>query len=108
MIDEILERYDLKYEDLNKAERDTLMQWMDQLASNKLTLEDVKGYIRKMIFAVQQELTEVGHEEKKDILLKARLKNYMLLEAFLQGPEKAKERLESHLSLVGSKLGTKT
>jgi len=103
MIDEILERLNLKYENLNQTERDTLYGWLEQLSSKNLTLEDVRGYIQQMMFAVQQELTEVKHGRKKDMLLKARLKNYMLLEAFLDSPEKAKKRLEAHLSSLGQR-----
>lgn len=106
MIDEILERLNLKYEDLNQTERDTLHQWLEQLSDKKLTLDDVRGYIQQMMFAVQQDLTEARHGQKKDLLLKARLKNYMLLEAFLDSPEKAKKRLEAHLTTLGQKSST--
>lgn len=94
MIDQILERLGLKYEDLKPAERDTLATWMESLNKNQLTLEGVKGYIASMRDSVEQELTKTGHDTKQDLLLKARLRNYMLLEAFLSTPEKAKQALE--------------
>ena len=98
MIDEILQRMNLKYEDLNAAERETLTNWMQSVQKNVLTVEDVKKNIQAMKFAVEQELSGVGHNSKQDIFLKARLRNYMLLEAFLTSPEKAKEALERSLS----------
>jgi len=70
---------------------------MDQLSNRKLSVDDIREQIKQMMFAVQRELTSVKHRRKKDILLKARLKNYMLLDAFLNSPEKTKKRLEAHL-----------
>ena len=98
MIDELLERTGLKYEDLNKAERETLDSWMQALSKNELTLAGAKSYIISMRDAVEQELTQVGHNSKQDILLKARLRNYMLLEGFLSTPEKAKEAIGRAIS----------
>ena len=104
MIDEILKRYNLKYEDLDKSERETLHSWMEAIDKNKLTLEGVKSYISSMRDSVEVELTKIGHNSKEDIFLKARLRNYMLLEAFLSTPEKAKQALERSLaSLVPKK-----
>ena len=97
-IDEILEKYNLKYEDLNVGERETLHSWIEALGQKKLTLESVKEYVISMKSSVEQELTKVGHESKQDIFLKARLRNYMLLEAFLVTPEKAKKALEEAMT----------
>lgn len=94
MIDSILEKIGLKYEDLNTAERETLGSWMEALSKNQLTIEGVKGYIASMRDSVEQELTKTDHNSKQDLLLKARVRNYMLLEAFLSTPEKAKQALE--------------
>lgn len=103
IIDTVLEKFNLDYEDLNASERETLNKWLEQLSSRKLSIEDVKEYLKQMIFAVQNELTDVKHGRNKDMFLKARLKNYMLLDAFLDGPEKAKKRLEAHLSQITKK-----
>jgi len=97
-IDDILEKYNLKYEDLNVGERETLHSWMEALNDKKVTLESVKDYIVSMRSAVESELTKTGNETKQDLFLKARLRNYMLLEAFLLTPEKAKKALEEAMS----------
>ena len=94
MINEILERVGLKYNDLNSAERETLQTWTESLDKNKLTLADVKKHIPAMRDAVERDLTKAKLGSKQDLFLKARLRNYMLLEAFLSTPEKAKEALE--------------
>jgi hypothetical protein len=103
MIDQILEKVGLKYEDLNTAERETLGTWMEALSRNKLTLEGVKTYVSSMRDSVEQELTKTDLNSKQDLLLKARLRNYMLLEAFLSTPEKAQQALERSMAGLVSK-----
>jgi len=105
MLDELLKDKGLKYEDLNPVERETLHTWMEALQKSQITPERVKEYIGTMRDAVENELTKIGHESKQDIYLKARLRNYMLLDAFLTSPEKAKQQLERVLaSIAGPKI----
>lgn len=101
-MDEILTKLGLKFEDLSKAERDTLNTWLNALSKNTLSIEGIKGYIRSMRDGVESELTTVSNNSKQDLLLKARLRNYMLLEAFLTSPEKAKKQLELAISGIKS------
>ena len=110
MIDDILNKLNLKYEDLNSAEKETLDQWLELLSSKKLSLDDVKANIQQMKESVEQELSKTESNWftwflgwKKDYLLKARLRNYILLEAFLESPDKAKKALENMLSRVGER-----
>jgi hypothetical protein len=102
-INDILERVGLKYEDLNFDEKETLNGWMKQLQGNKLTLEDVRKNIVSMKESVEREITVVGLNTKQDTLLKARLRNYMLLEAFMTSPEKAEQALERQMAGLISK-----
>ena len=101
MLDEFLQKYGLKYEDLDKkgfsGERETLNKWLDTLSKNQITVEGIKIYIQNMRYSVEMELTKTGLNKQEDTFLKARLRNYMLLEAFLVGPEKAKEQLVKNL-----------
>jgi len=103
VMDDILQKIGLKYEDLTVVERETLFSWLNAMGKNALTIENVKTYIVSMRDAVEQELTQVGLNDEKDKLLKARLRNYMLLEAFLTAPEKAKKALEKAMSGVVSR-----
>lgn len=98
MLDKILEKYSLKFEDLNELEKETLQMWTQALNKNQLSVPRVKTYIQAMRDGVEQDLTKVGHNSKQDLFLKARLRNYMLLEAFLSTPEKAKQAIENALS----------
>lgn len=102
-MDEILQKYGLKFEDLSSAERDTLNQWMQSLSKNTLSVELIRGYVANMRASVEDELTKTDLNTKQDIFLKARLRNYMLFEAFLSTPAKAKQALEQALSgIVGN------
>ena len=103
MIDKILEKYNLKYEDLKTSERETLNTWINALSQSELTVSKVKDYLASMRASVEQELSQVGYNNTQDIFLKARLRNYILLEAFLSSPDKAKEALEKALLSVGKK-----
>ena len=103
MIDKILEKIGIKFEDLSVDEKDTLYKWIDDLEKNKLTIEGIRGYIASMKASVENELTKIGHESKQDIFLKARLRNYMLLEDFLSKPKKAKQAIEKALAGIINK-----
>ena len=104
MIDELLERVGLKYEDLSSVEKETLNTWMEALEKGQLNLEKIKEYVVSMKEAVEQELTKADLGSKQDLFLKARIRNYMLLDAFLSTPERAKQQIENSISgMVGRK-----
>ena len=105
MLDKLLEQVGLKYEDLNKLEKDTLDSWVKALQQNKVTPQTVKDYIGVMRESVEKDLTVAKLGSKQDLFLKARLRNYMLLEAFLTTPEKAKVALERAISGLVTKKG---
>lgn len=92
----LLEKFGLSYEDLNTAEKETYVAWLNDWENKKLDIVDVRNYIVAMKNAVAMELADTPYSDKdKGRILKARLKNYILLEAFLTAPEKARERLEA-------------
>lgn len=113
MFESLLEKYGLKFEELNSAERETYMQWLQSLQNKTLTVGSVRDYVQQMKDSVEAEL--VGFSEPKTlwdflfrkrrhVYLTARLRNYMLLIAFLTGPEKAKAAIERSVSNLRPKL----
>jgi hypothetical protein len=98
IIDDILARAGLKYEDLNEVEHEWLERQLEALSQKKITVSLIRDHISKMRESVELELTKVGHETKQDIFLKARLRNYILLEKFLSTPEDAKRQLNQMLA----------
>ena len=117
MIDELLAKRGLKYGDLTILEKETLNSWVAAVQQGQMTMEKVKSSITVMKEAVERELTEkkdsptnfisiltylipiIGlirkwYLDQHEVYLKARLRNYLLIEALLTMPEKAKEQLE--------------
>ena len=76
---------------------------METLQKGQVSVEKVKEYIVTMKEAVEAELAKSDLGSKQDLFLKARMRNYMLLDAFLATPEKAKQQIENAISgMVGS------
>lgn len=97
MIDEILSKFHVKYEDLSAIEKETLNSLLNAVQTQTLTTEKIKEAIGTMKRSVENELTDLiknNHSKEQDIFLKARLRNFMLLEDMLSGPDKAKRALE--------------
>lgn len=99
-VDEFLSKIGVPYEKLEEEERETLLGWLKNLSERQLSLEDVKTNVRKMADGVARELSEPELPKKKDIFLKARLRNYLLVLDFLTGPEEAKKGLERYMKNI--------
>ena len=106
-VDKILQRVNLRYEDLNRTERETLESMNESLAKNQVTLDTWKEALTNMRDSVEIELIDEPEfiyififrfVNRKQILLKARLKNYMLMLAFLDRPKKAQQAIDRAIS----------
>src|SRR3990167_4193032 len=104
MIDQLLEKVGLKYEDLNPSEKETLNVWLEALQKGQVSVEKIKDYITTMREAVEQEISKEPTfisififkvENPNLIRLQARLRNYILFGAFLSTPERAKQQMEN-------------
>lgn len=104
---EIEEKYGLKIEKLNSLEKETYYKMLDAVQKAQLDHLKLRDYIITMKEAVEKELINEPEfirifiwkfENRKQILLKARLQNYLLLEGFLISPDKAKQNLEDMIS----------
>lgn len=98
-----IEKKGIKIEDLTADEQQTYFTMLDAVNKAQLTPEKLKDYIMAMRDAVEQELIKTDLGADQDLFLKARLKNYMLLEAFLNSPERAKKALENSIAGVIAK-----
>ena len=96
LLDDILRDQGLNYEDLNSVEKETYNK--SNFSVQKLTVEDVKTYVANMKNSIALQLADTtfqnSADEEKNTLLKARLKNYILFEAFLLRPELAAEAFQ--------------
>lgn len=100
VLDQLLVKYGLKYEDLNNVERETLDSWMGALRQNQVTIEKIREYLTAMRDSLLLEVSDYKTGSVQDCLVKARIRNYTLLLAFLSTPEKAKEALERAIAGV--------
>jgi len=97
-LDRLLKAQGLNYEDLNPEEKLTYNKSSFNL--QKLTVSDVKNYVSDMKNSIALQLTDTPEESVAvRHILSARLKNYILLEAFLVRPEKAEEALNRQLEM---------
>ena len=127
LMDEVLQKNGLKYDELTIAERETLYSWIDAVKGNQVTLPKVRDWVSQMRYGVEQELTErhetpqswlsllglliplVGiirkwYADQRQVELKARLRSYTLLEAFLTSPERAEKNLEQAIASFASRI----
>ena len=100
MLSQLLAKFNLNYEDLNAAEKETLNEWVHSLETNELTLEKVKDYMKYLIEAVEREMATYDLSKNQDLFLKARLKNYLMISDFLTSPDKARKHIEQSIQAI--------
>ena len=96
-IDDFLKTLGLGYDELTEDERNTYHTWLEQLETNSLTIEDIRRHVKTMRQAVDVELAKHDNPRNQDRYLKARLQNYILLEAFLDTPERARRAFDKQI-----------
>ena len=95
-----LEDQGVNIEKLTADEKQTYFTMLDAVRESQLSVEKLRDYIIQMRSAVEQELVKTELSKDQDLFLKARLKNYMLLESFLISPEKAKRAYDDMVSSI--------
>ena len=103
IIDDILDKVGIKFNDLSIDEQETLHSWVGAVETAQMNSVKIKEYIQSMKQSVSLELSTSKLGKKEDMYLKARLRNYILLEAFLESPQKAKKALDRAISGIVSK-----
>ena len=116
VLDDILGKFNLNWSDLDTSghagEREYLLSMLDAIEQKQVTVQTIKEHIVNMKNAVEQQLIQEPEfnyififkvPNRKQIFLKARLENYLLLEAMLSAPEKAQKMIEQQLSGIKSR-----
>lgn len=124
--EEILSRFDLKYEDLLEDERRTLEGWLSEIEGGQLTVQMVQEHIEAMRDAVEEKLGEMKdapdswfgilsmliplygivkhwYHSQEELMLKARIRNYKLILAMLTRREKAEVAVERRLTAIAGR-----
>lgn len=105
-----LEEKGINIDSLNAVEQETYYKMLGEVQKAQMTPEKLREYVTTMREAISAELAkEPGFirififkvENPNLIKLQARLQNYILLEAFLNSPAKAKQALEEMVSNIG-------
>lgn len=114
MLDEWLDKKGLKYGDLTPEERQYATGLVNAIQTNALTIEKVREAIHGMKEAVERALVETDEftyflcfkwVNRKQVYLKARLQNYLLIEMLLSKPDKLKAQLDAGLNNIVSPVG---
>lgn len=107
-----LENKGIKIEELNAEEKQTYFSMLEMVKKSQMSPEKLRDYIVSMREAVTKDLVSEPEfirilffkfENRKQIYLKARLQNYMLLESFLISPEKAEQQLRGMIDTMIAK-----
>lgn len=123
--DDLLKRIGLSLEDLDKpghmGEKEAYFTLLQQSQTTPLTIEDFRKYFIRMRMSVEQELASrkaapqsfvsllsylipvIGlirkwYQDQEEIELKARLRNYLLLETFLYSPGIANQKHQGDIN----------
>lgn len=103
ILDEYFKKNNIKEEELTPEERQHIYNLADSVNQGQLTVDKIKTTISEMKFIVEKELVDEPEYiyififkvlNRKHIFLKARLKNYIFIEAMLDRSERAKKTLE--------------
>jgi len=101
-IQKYLESLGIKdFDDLRSDEKESYFKLLDLVEKSKITLDDIKKHIHAMRMGVEFSLATEKLNKSEDLYLKARLKNYILLESLFERPERAKEMLIQYTRVKG-------
>lgn len=98
LLDKLLSKRGLKWEDLTPEEREYASQLVNSVQKAQITVEDIRSFISASRDTLILEVSKHDTGSKEDLLIKARIRNYTMLLGFLSGPEKAKKALENAIA----------
>ncbi len=96
--DRILDQQGIKYENLSPEERALCNQ--DSNGVKAITVEDLTEQISELLFSLQLDLCDTPdtpENQDKNKYLKARVKNYLVMLAFLTTPVKVAKAIEKSI-----------
>jgi len=94
----LLEKLNLKFEDLTAEEKKAYEEYTAVLSQPEVTIDDLKAFLLAQLKRLQSEQNDYRNTEKKDLYLKASIRNLEMIFAFIQGPEARKKWLEETLT----------
>lgn len=127
-MDEILDKFGLKIEDLKSHERDWLLEKVNALSEGQITVEKIRDAIDAMLAHTEGQLTErkdaptnfvslltflipiIGlirkwYQDQHEVEIKARIRVLRSLKNLLTSPEKQQKEIEEALSNIVGGVG---
>lgn len=99
-LNQLLDKMGLKYEDLTQEEKKTFEAWSTGLTEPDVSIDNLKAFLPTFISQLQQEQNDYQNNEKKDLYLKACIRNATMILAFILGPEKRREWLAKNIKNI--------
>lgn len=111
----LTESGEIDFDKLSPVERDEYLKMLSIVQGAKITLEDYKKHIKNMRIALESALLKepefiyspiipfFKRYNENMTLIKARLQNYLIFEAFFERPELAKQQLDLYKKRLGVK-----
>jgi len=96
--DKVLEQKGLKYEELTPEEKELYQRASKGVKA--VTVEDLKDHLEEMLYTMTMELCDTPDTpdlQDKNNKLKARVKNYLLLRAFIEVPDKVARAIQREI-----------
>lgn len=97
ILDQLVEKLG-GYDKLNSEEQSLYLDHIKVIEGKAITVEDTKDFARRMITIIEKLLVDTPEKSRESLNLKARLKNFLLLEDFLYSADRAKKSLERFYS----------
>ncbi len=102
ILTKMLKRIGKTYEELSPQAKATYNSWAKVLDGKPITPERLKDFLKGEKDRLVSELTtpKIKLNSPQDLWLKLRIRNYEIIVALIESPEKGAERFEEHLKRV--------
>lgn len=97
ILDQLVEKLG-GWDKLNSEEQNLYLDHIKIIEGKAITVDDTKDFARKMITILERLLVDTPENSRESLNLKARLKNFLLLEDFLYSADRAQKTLEKFYS----------
>lgn len=82
------------WDKLNSEEQSLYLEHIKVIEGKAITIDDTKDFARRVITTIERLLVDTPENSRESLNLKARLKNFLILEDFLYSADRAKKSLE--------------
>lgn len=102
ILTKMLKKIGKTYEELSPQAKATYNQWSTILDGKPVTIDKLKDFLKGERERLVNELTDpkIEYNSGQDLWLKLRVRNYKMILALLESPEKGAKQFEEHLKRV--------